>query len=112
MAHTAAQAGARAAGTVGLLIGLVVLLALAGTPLGGPPEVLGTPTYTATPTPTFTPTLTPTPTWTPTPTLTPTITPTPSRTPTPTPTPTIPTPTPLPPSAHLLLEKPIKTYRP
>ena len=107
MADNAAQAGARAAGAVGLLIGLVLLLALTGTPLSGPPEVLGTPTYTATPTPTFTPTPTPTPTRPATPTYTPTLTPTPSRTPTPTPTPTIPTPTPLPPSAHLLLEKPI-----
>ena len=70
---------AAAAGALAIVVGLVILLSLGGTPLAAQPQALGTPTHTATPAPTFTPTLTPTPT----PTDTPTPTPTPTRTPVP-----------------------------
>ena len=91
-----------------LVVGLVVLLAIGGSPITAQPPMLGTSTPTPTATPTFTPTATPTPTWTPSPTPTPSNTPTPSPTPTitPTPTPTA-TPTLAPASAHLWLERPI-----
>jgi murein DD-endopeptidase MepM/ murein hydrolase activator NlpD len=102
------QASSRG-GTVATLgfVGLVIILAIVGSPISAQPDVLGTPTFTATPTPTFTPTPTPTPTWTPSPSPTPTVTPTPTSTSTPTATPTVSTPTPAPAAAHLLLEKPI-----
>ena len=91
-----------------LILGLVVLLAVGGSPITAQPAMLGTSTPTPTATPTFTPTATPTPTRTPSPTPTPSNTPTPTATPTitPTPTPTA-TPTPAPASAHLWLERPI-----
>jgi murein DD-endopeptidase MepM/ murein hydrolase activator NlpD len=98
---------ARVTGALSLVVVLVALLVLGGTPAATEPQVLGTPTHTATPTPTHTPTATPTPTSTPTPTPTPSITPTPTRTLTPTPTPTVATPTPAPASAHLWLAPPL-----
>ena len=93
---------------LGLVVGLVVLLAVVGSPITAQPRMLGTSTPTPTATPTFTPTATPTPTWTPSPTPTPSNTPTPSPTPTitPTPTPTA-TPTLAPASTHLWLDRPI-----
>ena len=91
-----------------LVVGLVVLLAIGGTPITTQPPMLGTSTPTPTATATFTPTATPTPTWTPSPTPTPSNTPTPSPTPTITPRPTsTATPTAAPASTHLWLERPI-----
>ena len=91
-----------------LVVGLVLLLAIVGSPITAQPPMLGTATPTPTATATFTPTATPTPTWTPSPTPTPSNTPTPTATPTitPTPTPTA-TPTLAPASSHLWLERPI-----
>lgn len=104
---------AKTIGALALVVVLGAVLALGASSLSADHEVWGTPTFTATSTPTatltatptFTPT--PTPTLTPTPTQTPTLTPTPSQTPTPTPTATVATPTPAPPSSHLLLDSPI-----
>ena len=95
------------AGALAVVVGLVILLSLGGSPLAAQPRALGTPTATATPTATFTPTLTPTPTSTPSRTPTATPTPTPSRTPRPSPTPTVPTPTPAAAVDHLWLGHPV-----
>lgn len=97
------------AGSIGLalVIALVGVLVLGGSPVTANPRGLGTWTPSPTATATARPTATPTASATPTLTRTPTQTPTPTRTPTPTATPTVATPTPAPASGHLWLESPI-----
>jgi murein DD-endopeptidase MepM/ murein hydrolase activator NlpD len=95
------------AGALALILGLVVILAVAGGPTSANHRVLGTPTPIPTATLTATPTWTPSPTSTPTRTPNPTLTPIPTQTPTPTPTSTVAIPTPEPASGHLWLASPI-----